>query len=66
MTSPARGSEKGTRSGLRRGVRGQALDVVLHCYADSVGADRAILLGEARRPIPGFSPPGHAKAAGPR
>jgi diguanylate cyclase (GGDEF)-like protein len=35
------------RARRRRGVRGQALDVTLRCFSDTVGADTAMLLGRS-------------------
>ncbi len=48
---PAREDERELRSRVERGVRGRALAVLVHCFADSIGADRAILIGG--RPTPG-------------
>ena len=48
---PAREHERELRSRVERGVRGRALAVLVHCFADSIGADRAILIGG--RPTPG-------------
>jgi diguanylate cyclase (GGDEF)-like protein len=47
MAIAARESPQEARSRLQQGVRGRAYNVLLRCFADSVGADTAILI--ARR-----------------
>lgn len=47
---PARTHEHELRSRAELGVRRRALAVLVHCFADSIGADRAILIGG--RPAP--------------
>jgi diguanylate cyclase (GGDEF)-like protein len=44
MSIATRESPQEAHSRLRQGVRGRAFNVLLHCFADSVGADTAILV----------------------
>ena len=50
MASRSGGSEPGGGSSVSQAVRARALDLLVHCYAEAVGAHTALLLDQRTNP----------------